>query len=110
MLSLIGSKMEVSIQFGLIGYILTWLVCVPLGVFKAIKHKSTFDTVTSVLVFLGYSIPGFVLCLILLSTARRQRRVAPSRRLQAGQHRPAGLVASRSSGASGTCSSRSPAT
>ena len=31
-LHLIGSKMEVSIQFGLIGYLLTWLVCVPLGV------------------------------------------------------------------------------
>ncbi|MFV1958085.1 MAG: ABC transporter permease, partial [Planctomycetota bacterium] len=67
-LSLIGSKMEVSIQFGLIGYLLTWIVCVPLGVFKAIKHRTFFDSVSSVVVFLGYSIPGFVLCLILLST------------------------------------------
>jgi microcin C transport system permease protein len=67
-LGLIGSKMEVSVQFGLIGYFLTWLVCIPLGVFKGIKHRSTFDTGSSVLVFLGYSIPGFVLCLVLLST------------------------------------------
>jgi len=67
-LSLIGSKMEVSIQFGLIGYFLTWLVCVPLGVFKAIKHRTWFDSFSSVVVFLGYSIPGFVLCLILLAT------------------------------------------
>jgi microcin C transport system permease protein len=67
-LGLIGSKMEVSIQFGLIGYLLSWLICVPLGVMKAIKHRTSFDTVSSVVVFLGYSIPGFVLCLILLST------------------------------------------
>ena len=60
--------MEVSIQFGLIGYLLSWLICVPLGVMKAIKHRTNFDTISSVLVFLGYSIPGFVLCLVLLST------------------------------------------
>ncbi len=67
-LGLIGSKMEVSIQFGLIGYLLSWLICVPLGVMKAIKHRTNFDTISSIVVFLGYSIPGFVLCLILLST------------------------------------------
>jgi len=67
-LGLIGSRMEISIQFGLIGYFLTWLVCVPLGVLKAIKHRTGFDTGSSVAVFLGYSIPNFVLCLILLST------------------------------------------
>jgi microcin C transport system permease protein len=65
-LGLIGSKMEISIQFGLIGYLLTWLVCVPLGVYKAIKHHSFFDTASSFVVFLGYSIPGFVVCMLLL--------------------------------------------
>jgi len=67
-LSLIISKMEVSIQFGLIGYIMTWLVCIPLGVFKALKHRTLFDTGTSFIVFLGYSMPGFVVCLVLIST------------------------------------------
>ena len=66
-LGVIWSKMEVSIQFGLIGYFMSWLICVPLGIFKAIKHRSWFDTVTSVLVFLGFSVPGFVLCLVLLA-------------------------------------------
>ncbi len=66
-LSLIGSRMEVSVQFGLIGYFLTWIVCVPLGVLKAIKHRTVIDAMTSFVVFLGYAIPGFVLCLILLS-------------------------------------------
>ena len=67
-IKLIVSKMEVSIQFGLIGYFMTWIVCVPLGVFKALKHRTIFDTSTSLLVFLGYAMPGFVVCLVLLST------------------------------------------
>jgi len=65
---LIISKMEVSIQFGLIGYLMTWIVCIPLGVFKALKHRTIFDTGTSFVVFLGYSMPGFVVCLVLIST------------------------------------------
>lgn len=65
-LGLIGSRMEISIQFGLIGYLLTWLVCVPLGVYKAIKHHGFFDAASSFVVFLGYSMPGFVVCMLLL--------------------------------------------
>jgi len=65
-LGLIGSKMEISVQFGLVGYLLSWLVCVPLGVYKAIKHRTLFDTASSFVVFLGYSIPGFVVCMLLL--------------------------------------------
>jgi microcin C transport system permease protein len=67
-ISLIVSKMEVSIQFGLIGYFMTWIVCIPLGVFKALKHRSVFDTGTSFVVFLGYAMPGFIVALVLLST------------------------------------------
>ena len=67
-ISLIVSKMEVSVQFGLIGYFLTWIVCVPLGAFKALKHRSIFDTGTSFVVFLGYAMPGFVVCLVLITT------------------------------------------
>lgn len=65
-LDVIISKFPVSIYFGLIGYFASWLICVPLGVTKAIRHKSGYDTATSVLVFIGYSIPGFVACLILM--------------------------------------------
>jgi microcin C transport system permease protein len=65
-LGVITSKFKISLYFGLIGYFATWLVCVPLGVTKAIKHRSAFDTTTSIIVFAGYSIPGFVACLILM--------------------------------------------
>lgn len=65
-LTVIISKFPISIYFGLIGYLATWLVCIPLGISKATHHRGTFDTATSVLVFLGYATPGFVACLLLL--------------------------------------------
>jgi microcin C transport system permease protein len=64
-LGVITGKFYISIYFGLIGYLASWLVCVPLGVVKAIHHKSSLDVASSILVFAGYSIPGFVACLIL---------------------------------------------
>ncbi len=62
----IVNRFPISIYFGLISYFATWLVCVPLGVSKAIKHKSMYDLGTSIIVFLGYSIPGFIACLVLM--------------------------------------------
>jgi microcin C transport system permease protein len=41
-------------------------VCIPLGVFKAIRHGSRFDLLSSLTVFLGYSIPGWALGTALL--------------------------------------------
>jgi microcin C transport system permease protein len=57
--NVIISRFPVSIYFGLIGFTLTYLICVPLGVYKAVKNGSTFDFASSVLVFVGYSIPGW---------------------------------------------------
>jgi microcin C transport system permease protein len=42
------------------------MVCVPLGVWKAIRHNSRFDLASSVVVFMGYSIPGWALGTALL--------------------------------------------
>ena len=65
-LDTITSKFPISIYFGLIGYFATWLVCVPLGIKKALEHRTPFDTVSSMVVFLGYAIPGFVAALVML--------------------------------------------
>lgn len=62
----ITSRFPVSIYFGLISFVLTYLVCIPLGVFKAVKNGSKFDIMSSVLVFIGYSIPGFAFGAFLL--------------------------------------------
>jgi len=60
-LEMMTSKMPVSIFYGLLTFIMTYVVCIPLGVLKAIKHRTVIDNVTSMLIFIGYSIPGFLL-------------------------------------------------
>jgi microcin C transport system permease protein len=65
-LDVITSRFPVSLYFGLIGFALAYLVCVPLGVLKAIRHGSHFDFASSALVFVGYSIPGWALGTLLL--------------------------------------------
>jgi microcin C transport system permease protein len=62
----IWTRFPISVYFGLIGFVLAYSVCIPLGVFKAIKHGSPFDLISSVLVFLGYSVPGWAMGAILL--------------------------------------------
>ena len=62
----IKSRFPVSIFLGLTGFFLGYLVCVPLGVLKAVRHGSRFDWVSSVVVFLGYAIPGWALGTALL--------------------------------------------
>ena len=65
-LDLIVSRFPISIYFGLIGFTLAYLVCVPLGIAKAIRHGSAFDFISSATVFIGYSIPGWALGGVLL--------------------------------------------
>ena len=62
----IKSRFPVSIFLGLTGFLLSYLVCVPLGVLKAVRHGSRFDFASSVLVFLGYAVPGWALGTALL--------------------------------------------
>ncbi|WP_353191753.1 microcin C ABC transporter permease YejB [Pandoraea pnomenusa] len=64
--SLIVSKLPVSISLGLWTFFLTYLISVPLGIAKAVRNGSRFDTLTSMVVLVGYAIPGFVLGVLLL--------------------------------------------
>ena len=64
----IVDRLPISIFFGLTGFILSYLICIPLGVWKAVKHSSSFDILSSALVFIGYSIPGFALGAVLMVT------------------------------------------
>ncbi len=63
---LIQEKLPVSISLGLWTFFLSYLVSVPLGIAKAVRAGSRFDLVTSVIVLVGYAIPGFVLGVALL--------------------------------------------
>ncbi|GAB4299425.1 MAG: ABC transporter permease subunit [Thiohalomonadaceae bacterium] len=65
-LDLVISKLPVSVSLGLWTFFLTYLISVPLGVAKAVRDGTPFDLVTSTLILIGYSIPGFVLGITLL--------------------------------------------
>ncbi|WP_407275460.1 microcin C ABC transporter permease YejB [Halothiobacillus sp. DCM-1] len=63
---LILEKLPVSISIGLWTFLLTYLVSIPLGIAKAVRDGSRFDTVTSTLILIGYAIPSFVLGIVLI--------------------------------------------
>lgn len=60
------SRFPISIYYGVITMILTYTVCIPLGILKAIKHRTPIDNFSSILVFVGYAIPGYVLGALLM--------------------------------------------
>lgn len=62
---MISQRFPISLVFGLTSFILSYLVCVPLGVAKAMRHGSPFDMASSVIVFTGYAIPVFALGMLL---------------------------------------------
>jgi len=63
---LIKEKLPVSISLGLWTFLLTYLISVPLGITKAVRAGTAFDTATTFVVLLGYAIPSFVLGVVLL--------------------------------------------
>src|SRR3954469_16628156 len=63
---LIKEKLPVSISLGLWAFLLTYLISIPLGIAKAVRAGTPFDTSTTFLVLLGYSIPPFVLGVVFL--------------------------------------------
>ena len=65
-IELIISKLPVSISLGMWTFFIVYLTCIPLGIAKAVRDGTTFDVVTSTLILIGYSIPGFVLGIALI--------------------------------------------
>jgi hypothetical protein len=63
---LIKEKLPVSISLGAWTFLLSYLISIPLGVAKAVREGTRFDTWTSVVVLIGYAIPGFVLGVLLI--------------------------------------------
>lgn len=65
-LDVIASKLPVSVTFGVTSFLLTYLVCIPLGIFKAIRDGSRFDVGSSAGLFVAYSVPEFMLGILLI--------------------------------------------
>ncbi|MDA7966910.1 microcin C ABC transporter permease YejB [Ruegeria sp.] len=65
-IDLVLEKMPVSISLGLWSTLIAYLVSIPLGIRKAVKDGSTFDTWTSGTIIVAYAIPGFLFAILLL--------------------------------------------
>ncbi|MCY4460404.1 MAG: microcin C ABC transporter permease YejB [Albidovulum sp.] len=63
---LILEKMPVSITLGLWSTLVAYVVSIPLGIRKAVRDGTTFDTWTSGVIIVGYAIPGFLFAILLL--------------------------------------------
>jgi len=64
---MIRERIPVSLYFGLISMVLIYGVCIPLGIAKAVRHKTLFDNVSSLIVFVGYAVPGWVVGVLMLA-------------------------------------------
>jgi microcin C transport system permease protein len=64
--SLIKEKLPVSITLGLWTFFLIYLISVPLGIAKAVRAGTPFDTATTFVILLGYAIPSFVMGVVLM--------------------------------------------
>ncbi len=63
---LIKSKFPVSLMLGLVSFMLGYLISIPLGIFKAVKRGSIFDVASSALIFILYSVPAFMLAILMV--------------------------------------------
>ena len=63
---LIKEKLPVSISLGMWTFLFSYLISLPLGIAKAVREGTRFDVITSLVVLIGYAIPGFVLGIFLI--------------------------------------------
>lgn len=63
---LVAEKMPVSITLGLWSTVIAYMISIPLGIQKAVRDGSKFDTWTSGMIIVAYAIPGFLFAILLL--------------------------------------------
>lgn len=63
---LVMEKMPVSITLGLWSTLIAYMISIPLGVKKAVRDGTPFDTWTSGAIIVGYAIPGFLFAILLI--------------------------------------------
>ncbi len=70
--ALIGERLALTVVISILATAFTWLVGIPIGIYSAIRQNTTFDYVFTFLGFIGLSIPGFLLALIVIWFAYSQ--------------------------------------
>src|ERR1700747_2255570 len=65
-IDLIKEKLPVSMWLGIWMTLLSYLISIPLGIRKAVKDGTPFDTWTSGVIIIGFAIPGFLFAILLI--------------------------------------------
>lgn len=66
-IDMIADRLPVAAFFGISTFIISYLISIPLGIVKAMRHNGVLDNVTSWLIFIGYAVPGYIVGILLLS-------------------------------------------
>ena len=90
---MIKERFRISTYFGVLTFMAVYLVCIPLGILKAMKHNTWVDNGTSVLIFVGYSIPGYVLGALMMVFLAARMELFPTGGFE-GEHYQGTPVAS----------------
>jgi microcin C transport system permease protein len=61
------ARMPLSLFYGGITLLITYAVCIPLGIVKALRHNTAFDHISAALVFIGFAIPNYILGIVLIT-------------------------------------------
>ena len=64
---MIAERLPVSLFYGGMTFFISYFISIPLGYYKAVKHGSAFDSGSSVLIFIGYALPGYVVGVLLIT-------------------------------------------
>lgn len=76
-LTVIADRLPISIYYGLVTAFFTYAICIPLGIVKALRHRTAVDNLTSILIFVGYAVPGFALGAVLANVFAVQFSIFP---------------------------------
>lgn len=66
-IDMIAERLPISMFYGGMTFFIAYFISIPLGYFKALKHGSWFDSTSSVLIFIGYALPGYVVGVLLIT-------------------------------------------
>ncbi|MGF1693462.1 ABC transporter permease subunit [Photobacterium kagoshimensis] len=64
---MIAERIPVSAFYGGMTFFISYFISIPLGYFKAMRHGSVFDSSSSILIFIGYALPGYVVGILLIT-------------------------------------------
>jgi len=65
-IGLIGDRLPVSVSLGVWSTVIIYLISIPLGIRKAVRNGTRFDTWTSTMVIIGNAIPTFLFAILLI--------------------------------------------